>query len=81
MRHIRTAPVTTAAARYSASRSWRAERGVTAPWPPARSRAVVSREGRYGPAPPPPATTGRIYTHLIDRTHEETLMRVSDALK
>lgn len=28
-----------------------------------------------------PATTGRIYTHLIDRTHEETLMRVSDALK
>jgi len=28
-----------------------------------------------------PATTGRIYTHLIDRTHEETLLRVSDALK
>lgn len=28
-----------------------------------------------------PSTTGRIYTHLIDRTHEETLMRVSDALK
>jgi len=28
-----------------------------------------------------PATTGRIYTHLIDRTHEDTLMRVSDALK
>lgn len=28
-----------------------------------------------------PATTGRIYTHLIDRTHEETLMRVSDALR
>ena len=28
-----------------------------------------------------PATTGRIYTHLIDRTHEETLMKVSDALK
>ena len=27
-----------------------------------------------------PATTGRIYTHLIDRTHEETLMKVSDAL-
>ena len=29
----------------------------------------------------PPAPTGRIYTHLIDRTHEETLRRVSDALK
>lgn len=28
-----------------------------------------------------PATTGRIYTHLIDRTHEDTLTRVSDALK
>jgi len=28
-----------------------------------------------------PATTGRIYTHLVDRTHEETVMRVSDALK
>ena len=28
-----------------------------------------------------PATTGRIYTHLIDRTHEETLMKVSNALK
>lgn len=28
-----------------------------------------------------PATTGRIYTHLIDRTHEDTLLRVSDALK
>ena len=28
-----------------------------------------------------PATTGRIYTHLIDRTHEETLLKVSDALK
>ena len=28
-----------------------------------------------------PATTGRIYTHLVDRTHEETLLRVSDALK
>lgn len=28
-----------------------------------------------------PATTGRIYTHLIDRTHEETLMKVSDALR
>ena len=28
-----------------------------------------------------PATTGRIYTHLIDRTHEETLTKVSDALR
>ena len=28
-----------------------------------------------------PATTGRIYTHLIDRTHEETLMKVSAALR
>ena len=28
-----------------------------------------------------PATTGRIYTHLIDRTHQDTLTRVSDALK
>jgi len=28
-----------------------------------------------------PATTGRIYTHLVDRTHEETMLRVSDALK
>ncbi len=28
-----------------------------------------------------PATTGRIYTHLIDRTHEDTLLKVSDALK
>ena len=28
-----------------------------------------------------PATTGRIYTHLVDHTHEETLMKVSDALK
>ena len=28
-----------------------------------------------------PATTGRIYTHLVDRTHEELVMRVSDALK
>lgn len=27
-----------------------------------------------------PATTGRIYTHLVDRTHEETLLRVSAAL-
>ena len=27
-----------------------------------------------------PATTGRIYTHLIDHTHAETLTRVSDAL-
>lgn len=28
-----------------------------------------------------PATTGRIYTHLIDRTHAETLIKVSDALR
>lgn len=28
-----------------------------------------------------PATTGRIYTHLVDRTHEETLLRVSAALR
>ena len=28
-----------------------------------------------------PATTGRIYTHLIDRTHEDTVLKVSDALK
>lgn len=28
-----------------------------------------------------PATTGKIYTHLVDHTHEETLMKVSDALK
>ncbi|MCI9267606.1 MAG: site-specific integrase [Lawsonibacter sp.] len=28
-----------------------------------------------------PATTGRIYTHLVDHTHEETLMKVFDALK
>lgn len=28
-----------------------------------------------------PATTGRIYTHLVDRTHEELMLRVSDALK
>ena len=28
-----------------------------------------------------PATTGRIYTHLVDRTHEDILQRVSDALK
>ena len=28
-----------------------------------------------------PATTGRIYTHLVDRTHEETLLLVSAALK
>ena len=28
-----------------------------------------------------PATTGRIYTHLVDHPHEETLMKVSDALK
>ena len=25
--------------------------------------------------------TGRIYTHLVDRTHENTVLRVSDALK
>ena len=28
-----------------------------------------------------PATTGKIYTHLVDHTHEETLLKVSDALK
>lgn len=28
-----------------------------------------------------PATTGRIYTHLVDRTHQDTMNRVSDALK
>ena len=28
-----------------------------------------------------PATTGRIYTHLVDRTHEGLVQRVSDALK
>lgn len=28
-----------------------------------------------------PATTGKIYTHLVDHTHEDTLMKVSDALK
>ena len=28
-----------------------------------------------------PATTGRIYTHLVDRTQEELVQRVSDALK
>lgn len=28
-----------------------------------------------------PATTGKIYTHLVDRTHEDTLLKVSDALK
>ena len=28
-----------------------------------------------------PSTTGRIYTHLVDRTHEETLLLVSAALK
>ena len=28
-----------------------------------------------------PATTGRIYTHLVDRTHEELVQRVADALK
>lgn len=28
-----------------------------------------------------PATTGKIYTHLVDHTHEETLTKVSDALK
>ena len=27
-----------------------------------------------------PSTTGRIYTHLVDRTHADTLKRVSDAL-
>ncbi len=28
-----------------------------------------------------PATTGKIYTHLVDHTHEDTLIKVSDALK
>ena len=28
-----------------------------------------------------PATTGRIYTHLVDRTHEDLVLRVSDALR
>ena len=28
-----------------------------------------------------PATTGKVYTHLVDHTHEETVMKVSDALK
>ncbi len=28
-----------------------------------------------------PATTGRIYTHLVDRTHEDVMQKVSDALK
>ena len=28
-----------------------------------------------------PSTTGRIYTHMVDRTHENTVLRVSDALK
>lgn len=28
-----------------------------------------------------PATTGRIYTHLLDQTHEATLLRVSNALR
>lgn len=28
-----------------------------------------------------PSTTGKIYTHLVDRTHESTILRVSDALK
>ena len=28
-----------------------------------------------------PATTGRIYTHLLDRTHEDILLKVSDALE
>ncbi len=28
-----------------------------------------------------PATTGRIYTHLVDHTHEQTLLRVSAALR
>ena len=30
---------------------------------------------------PTPATTGRIYTHLLDQTHAATLSRVSEALK
>ena len=28
-----------------------------------------------------PATTGKIYTHLVDHTHEDTLIKLSDALK
>ncbi len=28
-----------------------------------------------------PATTGRIYTHLVDRTHEDVMVKVSEALK
>ena len=28
-----------------------------------------------------PATTGKIYTHLVDHTHADTLLKVSDALK
>lgn len=28
-----------------------------------------------------PATTGKIYTHLVDQTHEDTLIKVADALK
>ncbi len=28
-----------------------------------------------------PATTGRIYTHLVDRTHEETMVKVAAALQ
>lgn len=28
-----------------------------------------------------PSTTGRIYTHLVDRTHENTVQQVSNALK
>ena len=28
-----------------------------------------------------PSTTGRIYTHLVDHTHENTVLRVSNALK
>lgn len=28
-----------------------------------------------------PATTGKIYTHLLDQTHEETIARVEDALR
>ncbi|MFR6184435.1 MAG: hypothetical protein ACLUJG_01880 [Lawsonibacter sp.] len=49
------------------------------PLPP--SGACPSSDIGKALGPPPHATTGRIYTHLIDRTHEETLMRVSDALK
>lgn len=28
-----------------------------------------------------PVTTGKIYTHLVDHTHEDTVLKVSDALK